>query len=50
MRALNNGMSYETAFFIEVGMLQDILVEKSNDDYKWPVKGNTKDIDKLFGG
>lgn len=50
LRALELGLSYETAFFIDVGFLNDLLTEKSNDGYDYPVAGNTKDIDKLFGG
>ena len=50
MRMLENGLSYEAVFYLEVGILQDILTEKSNDAYEWPVKGTTQDIDKLFGG
>ena len=47
---MNNGFSYESAFFIEVGLLNDILTEHMNDGYKYPVKGTTADIDRLFGG
>ena len=50
LRALELGLSYETAFFIDVGFLNDLLTEKSNDGHEYPVKGNTQDIDKLFGG
>ena len=50
MRMLENGLSYEAVFYLEVGILQDILTEKANDAYEWPVKGTTADIDKLFGG
>ena len=47
---MEHGFSYESVFFVEVGLLEDILTEKSNDDYEWPVIGGTKDVDKLFGG
>lgn len=50
LRALELGLSYETAFFIDVGFLNDLLTEKSNDGHEYAVKGNTQDIDKLFGG
>jgi hypothetical protein len=50
LRALQMGLSYEAAFFTEVGFINDLMIEKSNDSYDYAVKGNTRDIDLLFGG
>lgn len=44
------GLSYEAAFFTEVGFINDLMIEKSNDSYDYAVKGSTRDIDLLFGG
>lgn len=33
-----------------VGMVFDMLIEKQNDEHKYPVKGDNSDIQRLFGG
>lgn len=50
LRALQLGISYESAFFIEVGFINDLMIEKSNDGFEYAVKGNTSDVDRFFGG
>lgn len=50
LRSLQIGLSFDDAFFSDVGFLTDLFIEKSNDSYEYPVVGNTADIDRLFGG
>lgn len=50
VRALQLGLSYIDAFFLDVGMITDLITEKANDSYEYAVIGDTADVDKLFGG
>ena len=34
---------------LTVGMVNDMAIERENDDYKWPLKATQADIDKFFG-
>lgn len=50
LRALQIGLSFNEAFFLDVGMIKDLLVEKSNDSFEYATVGDTGDVDRLFGG
>jgi hypothetical protein len=50
LRSLQIGLTYTDAFFLDVGFLTDLFIEKSNDSYEYATLGNTDDVDKLFGG
>lgn len=50
VRALQLGLSFEDAFFLDVGMLTDLFIEKGNDSYEYATLGTTEDIDRIFGG
>ena len=43
------GLTYHEAFYLEVGFIQDLLIEKSNDAVQYPVRGNMDDIKRIFG-
>ena len=32
-----------------VSMVNDMAIERENDDYKWPIKATQADINKFFG-
>lgn len=32
-----------------IGMIYDMLIEKANDYYDYPIKANQQDIDNLLG-
>lgn len=50
LRALQLGLSYEDTFTIEVGTLKNLLIEKSNDSFDYPVEGSAEDLKKMLGG
>lgn len=50
VRALQLGLSYSDAFFLDVGFLTDLFIEKSNDSYDYAVIGTEEDINRIFGG
>ena len=46
-RALALGMTYTEAFYEDVGFINDLLIEKSNDSYEYPEIGSDADFKKL---
>jgi hypothetical protein len=49
LRALQIGLRLEDLDLLTLGELLDLIIERSNDDYNYPTKGTTEDIDKMFG-
>lgn len=47
LRALQLGLTIEDLDYLDYGLLQDIVVEKSNDDYKYPVLATQDDYDNF---
>lgn len=47
LRAMQLGLTYEEAFNEEVGFLNDLMIEKSNDSYDYPTVGSDVDFKKL---
>jgi len=47
---LQLGFSFQDLFFLDVGFLTDILTEKNNDSYDWPIEGSAEDLKKMMGG
>lgn len=50
LRATQAGLTLHDALMLEVGEILDILIEKSNDGYEYPTRGNQDDFARLFGG
>jgi hypothetical protein len=49
LRGLQIGLSLDDMDALTWGQLMDIIVEQSNDSYKYPVKGTTEDYNRLMG-
>ena len=49
LRGLQIGLSLDDMDALTWGQLMDIIVEQSNDSYKYPVKGTTEDYNLLMG-
>ena len=47
LRALQIGLTLEDLDYIDYGTLQDILTEKSNDDYDYDIIATQEDMDKF---
>jgi len=47
LRALQVGLSVADLDYLSVGMVFDMLVEKQNDSYDYPVLATQADIDRL---
>lgn len=47
LRALALGLSYEEAFRADVGFVHDLMTEKGNDSYEYPIIGTDDDFRKL---
>lgn len=45
LRALQIGLTIGELKEISIGMYQDLLIERGNDDYDYPVLANQEDID-----
>jgi hypothetical protein len=43
------GFSLTDLDLLTVGELLDVLIERGNDDYKYPLKGTTETLDAMFG-
>ena len=46
---LSMGTSLRDLDLLTVGMVNDMAIERENDDYKWPIKATQADINKFFG-
>lgn len=47
LRALSLGLSYNEAFHADVGFVHDLMIEKANDNYEYPIIGTEEDFRKL---
>lgn len=47
LRATHLGLSVEDLKQISVGLVMDMLIESSNDQYDYPVLATKEDIDRL---
>jgi hypothetical protein len=47
LRALQIGLSYEEAYRADVGVIHDLMIEKGNDSFEYPIIGTTDDFRKL---
>lgn len=47
LRCKELGLSVDDLESIDFGLVQDMLVEKANDEHKWPYKATQKDFDKF---
>ena len=46
-RAMSLGLSYTEAFFEDVGFINDLMIEKSNDSFEYPEIGSDADFKRL---
>lgn len=49
LRCVQMGIALRDLDLLTVGMVNDMAIERENDDYKWPLKAMQADIDKFFG-
>lgn len=47
LRCKELGLSVIDLENIDFGLVQDMLVEKANDEHKWPYKASQKDFDRF---
>ncbi len=47
LRALQIGLTYTEAFFMDVGFLNNLMIEKNNDGFEYPIIGTAEDFRKL---
>lgn len=47
LRALSLGLSLKDLDDITIGMVGDMAVEMSNDDFDWPVMATQEDFDQF---
>lgn len=47
LRCKELGLSVNELENIDFGLVQDMLVEKANDEHKWPYKASQKDFDRF---
>lgn len=47
LRALQLGLSYTEAFFMDVGALDDLMIERANDSYDYATIGTEDDFRRL---
>lgn len=47
LRCIELGLSVEDLEHIDFGLVQDMLTEKMNDEYKYPYKASQKDFDNF---
>lgn len=47
LRCKELGLSVNDLENIDFGLVQDMLVEKANDEHKWPYKASQKDFDRF---
>lgn len=49
LRCVQMGIALRDLDLLTVGIVNDMAIERENDDYKWPLKATQADIDKFFG-
>lgn len=47
LRCKELGLSVNDLENMDFGLVQDMLVEKANDEHKWPYKASQKDFDRF---
>lgn len=47
LRCKELGLSVEDLEQIDFGLVQDMLVEKANNEHRWPYKATQKDFDNF---
>lgn len=47
LRALQLGLTYTEAFYLDVGFIHNLMIEKNNDSYEYPTIGSAEDFRKL---
>ena len=47
LRCKELGLTIDELEHIDFGLVEDMLVEKSNDEYKYPYKASQKDFDRF---
>ena len=47
LRCKEFGLSVDDLENIDFGLVQDMLVEKANDEHKWPYKATQNDFDNF---
>lgn len=47
LRCKELGLSVDDLENIDFGLVQDMLVEKANDEHKWPYKATQNDFDNF---
>ena len=50
LRCAELGLSDDALKNMSMGMVFDMFTEKTNDDYKYPIKATQEDIYSFFGG
>ena len=48
LRCVQMGIALRDLDLLTVGMVNDMAIERENDDYKWPLKATQADIMKRF--
>ena len=41
------GISYTEAFFLDVGVIDDLMIERANDSYEYATIGTAEEFRKL---
>ena len=47
LRCKELGLTIDELEHIDFGLVEDMLIEKSNDEYKYPYKASQKDFDRF---
>ena len=47
LRAVQMGLDISDLALLEVGEILDMIIERGNDDYKWPQMATQADFDKF---
>lgn len=50
LRALQLGLRIQDLELLDGGQLLDLIIEKNNDSYDYPIRATTEDYDSFFGG
>lgn len=49
LRAIELGLSVEDIDELDTGLIYDMLIERSNDEYEYPIEATQSDFDKFRG-
>lgn len=50
LRCAELGLSDEALMGMDIGMVYDLCIEKTNDQEEYPYIGTQDDLNRLFGG